>query len=166
MAYITSGTIGANLDTTSTTPLFALGERYSGTDGTEWVYVQASGAITQYFSVGIDEDFQATVLADAGGAASHLWGAAQVAFADNEYGWIPVKGTNFRVRVAASTSADAKLYTTGSGGTAGVLRSSGATGAVALNGVVITVAASASAGTGGLGLVREVIATYPFFAEA
>ena len=166
MTYITSGTIGTQLGETTTTAKFALGERYSGTDGTEWVYVQANGAITQYFSVGIDENFQATVLADAGGAASHLWGAAQVAFDDNDYGWIPVKGTNFLVRVDASCAADVKLYTTGSGGTAGVLRDSAGTGAVALNGAVIVLAASASAGTGGLGLVREVLATVPFFAEA
>lgn len=165
-AYLTNGKIGANLGSTSTTALFALGERAFGSDGTEWVYCLAGAAITQYFSVGIDESYSATALTDIGAAASHLWGAPQVAFANADYGWIPIKGTNFKVRVDPSCAADAKLYSTGSGGTAGILRDAAGTAAIALNGVVITVASSASAGTAGTGLIRTVIATSPFFAEA
>jgi len=89
-----------------------------GTDNTEWVYVQASGAITQYDCVAIDENFQAAAMTKTLADAGHDVGFAQVAFVDNDYGWVACDGANNSVRVAASCAADVSLYTTA---TAGVL---------------------------------------------
>jgi hypothetical protein len=159
MAYVTSGQIGVNLaeTTTGTTTngvdaKFTLGQRVTATDGSEWLYVQAGEAITQYMWVSIDENFQAVkgtkTLADAG----HGVGFAQVAFADNEFGWVAVNAPgNITVRVAASCAADVQLYTTS---TAGVLDDTSASQTL-IRGVVLVAAATTTASN------REAIAVYP-----
>lgn len=152
MAYLTSGLLGVDLTDTPTTQEWVLGTTAPGTDNSEWVYVQASGAITQYDWVAIDENFQAAAGTKALADAGHQVGFAQVAFADNDYGWIATKGTNISVRAAASCAADTILYTSG---TAGVLDDA-STSQTEIKGVTAVTAASA----GGITNV-EVIATYP-----
>lgn len=150
MAYLTSGVIGVNLtETTAGTTTdgedaqFTLGQCHGGTDHTKWMYVQAAGAIDQYDFVSIDENFQATALADAGGAAGHILGVAQVAFADNEFGWVAVEGTNINGNVLASCAADTEaLFTTA---TAGHVDDATSAGAVRLVGVVAVTAAAGAA---------------------
>lgn len=78
--------------------------------GVEWVYVQAGGAISQYDFVTIDETGQAVALALAGVQAGHKVGVAQVAFTDNDYGWIATKGMGLDGNVDASTAADVTLH--------------------------------------------------------
>lgn len=90
----------------------------------KFVFVQANGAIDQYAAVKIDNDGQASMLTTAiSGTEPTAVGVAQVAFADNEYGWVWVgegggSGKGIKVKVAASCATDVKLYTTA---TAGVL---------------------------------------------
>lgn len=133
--YATSGLLGANPVVTETTAKFKLGTRMVGNDGTEWFYVQANGAIAQYDVVGIDETWQAAAITKALADADSLVGAAQVGFADNDYGWVANAGagSNFKINVLASCVADAALYTTA---TAGKLDDD-ATSQTAINGVVI-----------------------------
>jgi isopentenyl phosphate kinase len=150
MAFSTSGTLGVEVSATPTTAEFDLGTRVTGTDGTEWVYVQASGAITQYDAVGIDEDYQAAALTKAIADDGHAIGFAQVAFADNDYGWVATRGSNISVRLAANCAADVALYTTA---TAGVLDDA-STSQTNIDGVV-AVAGVTTAGS------DEVIATFP-----
>ena len=152
MAFLTDGCI-ADLTATPTTIEYKLGTTATGTDTTKWVYVQASGAITQYDAVGIDENFQAAALTKAIADAGHQIGFAQVAFADNDYGWVALEGTNMSVRVAASCAADVSLYTTG---TAGVLDDTSAS-QTKISGAVLV-----AAGTSAAVSAREVIATRPF----
>lgn len=152
MAHLTSSVIGANLASPTTDAAFALGERQTGTDGTVWVYVQASGAITQYDYVCIDEDFQAAAGTKTSVDDGHAIGFAQAAFADDEYGWVALSGTNISVSLAASCAPDVPLYTSG---TAGVLDDS-STSQTKIDGVV----AVSTAGTASSNTV-EVIATYP-----
>ena len=118
--YTTDGCIGDMIGTTETTIRHKLGEVRHGVDGTEWVYVQANGAITQYDCVGIDESWQAGAITTAMVNDGWKVGVAQVAFADNEYGWVARRGagSNLKVRAAASCAADVQLFTTA---TAGVL---------------------------------------------
>lgn len=150
MAYITDGTMGVDLDVTTAGTTtdgadakFALGERHSGTDNTVWVYVQAAGAIDQYDFVSIDEDYQATALADAGGAAGHILGCAQIAFADNDFGWVAIEGTNINGNILAFCAADTEaLWTTA---TAGHVDDATSAGAVRLVGVVAVAAAAGAA---------------------
>lgn len=132
MAYLTNGIIGADLDTESDSATFDLGTRATGTDGTEWVYVQANGAITQYDCVSIDENYQATAMTTALGNTGSRVGFAQIAFTDNYYGWVAIGGSNITVRCEVAT-ADQTLRTTVS---AGVLSTASTASAVKFAGLV------------------------------
>lgn len=140
MSHLTSGVIGADLANPSTADTFAVGDRQVGTDGTEWVYVQASGAITQYDCVAIDEDYQAAAMTTALGNAGHRVGFAQAAFADDEYGWVAIGGSNITVRCEVAT-ADQTLRTTVS---AGVLSTASTASAVKFAGLVATTAVAST----------------------
>lgn len=133
--YSTHPVVNADLDGVSTTALFKLGTRTFGNDGTEWMYVLASGAIAAYDAVGIDEAFTAAALTKAMADADFRVGVAQSAFANAEYGWVALAGagSNFKVNVLASCVADAALYTSA---TAGKLDDD-ATSQTAINGIVV-----------------------------
>ena len=142
MAYLTNGIIGSNLAATTEKAEFEVGSRYTGTDGTEWVYVQANGAITQYDCVAIDENYQAAPMTTALGNTGAIVGFAQVAFTNDYYGWVAVGGTNITVRCEVAT-ADQTLRTTVS---AGVLSTASTASAVKFAGLV-AVTAVASTGS-------------------
>lgn len=155
MAYISDGTIGIDLTakTAGTTTdgenaIFSLGHRVAGTDNSEWVYVQAGGAITQYDAVAIDENYQAVALTSALALAGHMIGFAQVAFSDNDLGWVALEGSNITARIAGSCAADVQLYTSA---TAGVLDDTSA--GVLIRGVVAVTTNSTTAAS-----TSEVIA--------
>jgi hypothetical protein len=150
--------VGADPAITKTEAKFKVGQCGKGADGTEWVYVQASGAITAYDVVAIDEDYTARAVTSALAGAGHAPGFTQVAFADNEYGWVAKRGSNILVRAASSCAADALLYVGTTGLSAGVVDDASATGRVTLQGVVL-VTANASSTTTAL----EIIATNPIF---
>lgn len=150
--------IGANITLPTTSAEFALGQLGEGADATRWVYVQASGAITQYNAVAIDEDYTARSVTSALAGAGHRPGFAQVAFADNEYGWVALSGSNIKVRAASSCAADCLLYVGTTGLSAGVVDDASLTGRVTLQGVVL-VSANASSTTTAL----EIIANAPLF---
>lgn len=146
------GSIGIDLSQTSTTLDHGLGDRVIGNSNTEWVYVQASGALAQFDAVGIDENFQAGALTKAMADDGHAIGFAQIAFADNEYGWVATKGSDIGCNVLVSCAADVALYTTA---TAGKLDDT-STSQTNIDGLV---AVTAEPGTGTDSV--EVIATWP-----
>ena len=148
--WAVDGTIGVDLEETPSTIEFTLGQRVRGNDGTEWVYVQASGAITQYAAVGIDEDWQAASLTKAIADDGHGIGFAQVAFDDDDYGWVAVAGHDIKCLVATSCAADSVLYTHG---TAGWLDDT-STSQTKIDGVVATDAVTAATSV-------NIIATHP-----
>lgn len=172
MAYVIDGLAGADLTevTAGTTTdgagaKWALGTTARGTDGQEYVYVQAGAAIStttkEPYYLTVDENFQAVKGTKTAVLAGHTiaW-APPVAIADNGFFWAIRKGTGFNIKVAVSCAADITLYTTA---TAGVLddTSGGATAnsQVPVAGVVIVTAASTSASAGST--VREAIASWP-----
>lgn len=150
MAYSTGNTLGVRLAATSTTQEHELGTRVPATDGGTLVYVQANGAITVYDAVGIDENFQAAPLTAAMAGDGWYVGFAQVAFADNEYGWVYLTGSNISLNVASGCNADVPLYTTTVPGTL-----DDATTGTNIDGVVAVTAKVTSAA------FVEVIATWP-----
>lgn len=136
---------------------FGLGDRFTSHDGKEYVYVQASGAITgEGYVVTVDEDYQAAMLSTSNDAGGDLVAVAPAAFADDDYGWVQVKG-KADIRVAASAAANTALNTTG---TAGQLDDDGAVGSFDIDGLVLTTANGASAGT------AEGVLNYPQIAMA
>lgn len=168
MNYAVSGMLGIDLTrvTAGTTTAgegaeFTLGQCAYGTDGQEYVYVQAGAAIStttdQPFALAIDENFQAVKLTKALALVGHMiaWAPEQI-IADNAFFWAIKKGTNFNIKVGVSCAADIALWTTA---TAGVLDDTSGGSHVKVQGVVIVTAASTSASAGST--VREAIATYP-----
>lgn len=147
--------IGIDLSATPTSPEWGLGGLRVKTDTGVYQYVHANGAIAQYAAVKIDDDWETaegtTTLLPSTEPAKV--GAAQVAFADNDYGFVFVGPGLARCKFAASCVQDVKIFTTA---TAGVLDDSSTT---LVNGMkLITTITSATdspcEATGELGTVQ------------
>ena len=143
MASLTQ--LGVDTDNTHETAQHALGSRAAGRQGEEFVYAQASGAISASYAAIIEgANFQAKALTktllDANEAAPIGW--PQVAVADDEYAWFQTDGAA-DIRVNASAGAKAELYTTT---TAGQLDDA-ASGHTKIQRVRLTTARGGSAGT-------------------
>lgn len=107
---------GYDVAVTTTEPVATIGKQIQA-DGNTYEYVHANGAIAAYAACAIDKDGEATELTTAISAARPTSvGVAQVAFADNAYGWLVRMGRNFSVKGAASDVADTKQYTTATAG--------------------------------------------------
>lgn len=134
---------------------FGLGDRRAS-NGKEWVYVQADGAITgDGYVCQIDENYQAVMVSTSVDAIGDLIGVANVAFADNDYGWLQVRGPCV-ARVAASCGANVLLNSTA---TAGQIDDDGGSTGMAIQGLVLTTANGGSAGTAAAMLNYPVIAS-------
>jgi hypothetical protein len=115
---IGANAVGAAFAVTTTAPTFELGTIMWGV-GKAYVYVQADGAITgDGYVVSMTGAFQA-IMSNTGTAATILQGnkvgVADVAFADNEYGWVQVYGP-CGIRSEQDALANAKLGPTSTGG--------------------------------------------------
>lgn len=121
-----------------------LGARTCDQDGNEYVYVQANGAITgEGYVCTYDETYQAVMLSTSNDTGGDQVGVAQVAFADNDYGWLMVRGVT-NIRVAASAAANVALNTTA---TAGQIDDDGTAGSFDIIGLHLTTANGGSAAT-------------------
>ena len=117
MSYVTTPTVGVDLTATPTTPEFALGTIVNANDGV-YQYVHADGAIAQYALVKIDNSWEAaegttTLLPSTEPSAV---GIAQVAFADNDYGWVFIGPGEASVLALTLCVHDVKIYTTATAG--------------------------------------------------
>lgn len=140
--------IGPEFLETSTRPFFRLGTVMKGAGDAEWMYVRANGAITGAgFVVVIDpanatDPYDAAMVTNTNGLRGLPVGVAPVAFADNAFGWVQIRGTA-QIRVAASCAANVEITTTT---TAGELDDAAGVGTKELLGIVLTTARAASAG--------------------
>ena len=142
--YLTS-IMGGDLTTPTSDAKHAVGTIAHGNDGSEWMYVKATTALTQYDVVAINGSFEAAPASSTLAAQGYRPGTAQVAFTVNYYGWVALRGIGLKVRTAASTTKDSRLLIGTTGNSNGVVGTSSASGSIALNGVV-TLATAASAG--------------------
>ena len=131
--------VGMNVLNPTASPTFALGDLGTTHDGKVYIYVQANGAITgDGYVVSLDYAFQATMV-DTDVAATILQGnkvaVADVAFADNEYGWVQVYGP-CGIRSEQDALANSKLKGTAD---AGQIDDAAATG-IFINGMHLGVA--------------------------
>lgn len=147
--------IGVDTANPSSASNHKLGELAVGGDGTEWVYVQCASAqaITQYDTVTIDENYEASPVLPAALDDGHAIGFAQAAFTKNQFGWVAKRGSNIKARFAANVNADVELYATS---TAGVLDDAVTTATDLIKGVVAVTGSSTTAVTN-----QEIIATWP-----
>lgn len=81
-----------------------LGEFVVTDTGDVYVYVLADGVIAQYAPVEVDGSYDCAASGNAGVA----FGIAPQAFADNEYGWVQVRGV-CTAQLAGSTADNALL---------------------------------------------------------
>lgn len=130
---------------------FAVLQRTEDDAGNSWLYVQASGSIDKYDGVTVDEAGQATKIAKAGVDDNHKVGVARVAFADNDYGWVQVRGVLEGVNVTGvATTIDLPLYTSG---TAGVFSVTSTTAQTMVHGICATANAGTTAEVAVAGLM-------------
>lgn len=115
MSFSTASFAIPALDRVSLDREMVVGTVVNGTDGTRYVYVQASGVITAGQAVAIDAG-QAAPLTATNAITGVDIGVANVAFAANEYGFVQTRGAT-TVDVAAAAAADVQLYATATPGT-------------------------------------------------
>lgn len=112
---ITQNAVGMSATRTTTWAEFALGT-VAWLDGKAFLYVQAAGAVTgDGYVVTISEAFQAAMLTSSNDALGDKIGVADVAFADDDYGWVQVYGP-CGIRSEASALANSRLAATGDDG--------------------------------------------------
>jgi len=131
-SYVNDGTLGVDTSAAGvTTPAWTVGKRVSKSDGSQWMYVKASGTIPQYAAAGIDSATTATALTTTTASTGVAVGIAQQAMVSGSYYWIltanptppavaagvPDSTDNYKLRVASQCANLAKLATTAYGGT-------------------------------------------------
>lgn len=124
---------------------FSLGDRMTDFDGKEYLFVLAgSGGFTGAgYVVIIDENYAAVQISTSNDARGDLLGVATTAVSADGYAWVQVKGPCV-VQVAASCAANVRLNTTA---TAGQIDDDGTAGAMQCQGIYLTTARGAGAGT-------------------
>ena len=107
---------GANLNGTTTTAQFTTGVKVHGNQDTEWVYVEANGAISAGDIVEVTASGTASRATTAGPRTSVTeLAAAQNAFATGEYGWVARRGYGLTVAVSGTTQPGTLYIATTSG---------------------------------------------------
>lgn len=114
---ITSQALGVRFDATSDVDNgLPLGMRVQGSGNTEWIRVQANGALSAKKWAAYDEAFQLYALTSARAASGFGIAGPQIDFADDDYGWAPVKGAFGKMFAKKSCAADVPIYTTSTAG--------------------------------------------------
>jgi len=111
MARLTGPYAGFPGDTSrrTTTQELPLGTLADGPAGTQYAYVQANGAIIANSGVKLAQSGTAAYdVVYTTDIADQLFGVAEEAFADNEYGWVCVKGVT-QCRLTDATAAGSRL---------------------------------------------------------
>lgn len=109
-AYDQTAAITATNTPENPGPPVAVGTHALGTDGTEYVFVKASAAITQYAAVSIDASHNVTTLTLALMQALTDYGFAQVAIASGAYGWVAIRGQGIGVLARIGSLAAKPCY--------------------------------------------------------
>lgn len=123
----------------TTTQEFPLGTIASGVEGTEFAYVQANGAIIAGSAVKLAASATAPYdVVYATNANEVFFGVAEEAFADDEFGWVCVRG-KCTCRLTNSTAAGSPLGTTTADGVLGLIDAT----AFGLAGRAVSLSASA-----------------------
>lgn len=124
-----SGSFGVNYKKTyGTAPSIneaVVGDLGSNIHG-EWMFIQASSAISQYDFVAISSTYTAASLTTTtAGSTLQFIGVAQVALAASEYGWVWIGGpagggvgAGIKGNVSAAVTIASALYTTATAGQA------------------------------------------------
>ena len=103
MSFVGEKSLGVDLSLVGTTAKHDLGSRVESNDGGVFIYVKAGGAITANDPVKMATGYVAT----ASGNAGTVFGISPVTLANNEYGWIQIKGKCSAAADSGCTAGDA-----------------------------------------------------------
>lgn len=163
--YATSSMVGVDLNNPGSTQLFALGTKCQGTEGSEWVYIEARTAITAFKCVGIPINGTAGMVSAADTiSGDHILAFAQTSFSSGQFGWVPIRGLNMYVMMTGSstlTQGVIPVCVAGSGVSTGMCSMvATATGTL----VGIGVSSFGSGGQTATATAYQCILSYPKFA--
>lgn len=91
-------------------PPFKIGTHAFGVQGSEYVFVKAGEAITQYAAVAIDTTFNVTHMTLAKLRQLQDIGFCQVTLASGSYGWVCIRGQGIGVLARLSSLANVPVY--------------------------------------------------------
>lgn len=117
---MSNGVLGVDPSKVDSSPEFAVGTQATLPGGKVYEYVKATGSITQYHVVAIDEAGE--VAAGYGYDSSAIpvrLGIAQAALTSGKYGWVARKGMGLTVKAITGSTADGKVYTSATAGAVG-----------------------------------------------
>ena len=132
---------------------FVLGQIATDYKGDEYMFIRAAAAMAAHDVAVITEAYSARGALASQGASGDRVGVALTAIPNGSYGWVSRKGRG-DINVRASCAANAQLYTSGTSGSL----DDDSTSQEAIDGIVLTTARAASAGT------APAVWDYPHFA--
>lgn len=108
---VNSSTIGVDLNNFSATALFAVGTHVLGSNGTEWVYVQAATSVNGLTWVAYNSGTFTCAMASGGDllAASQI-AVAQTSCSAQAFFWVAIRGIGLTVSQTGTTSALGAVY--------------------------------------------------------
>lgn len=153
---LTTPLAGANLNGTTSAAQFSVGTKVLGSQDTEWVYVEANGAISAGDICEISASGTATRATTAGPRTSVTeLGCAQNAFATGEFGWVARRGYGLTIAISATVQPGVLYIATTSGKLSNTSASSTIAGIIINNG---SATATTTTTTGTLTWPRSIVA--------
>lgn len=115
--FLNSSTIGVDLNNGNATALFAVGTHVLGTNGTEWVYVQAATSINANTIVAFNSGTFTCGMASGADVISlgSQIATAQTSISAQAFGWVAVRGVGLTVTQTGTTSVLSAIYVAASG---------------------------------------------------
>ncbi len=163
--WAVDGTLGVDLETTQSSADAAtyghkhvLGQIVKGNNSSEWMYVYASAAITQYFVVTVEASGTASPALTADARLVPTIGIAQVAFSAGDYGWVALEGHSLRVATSAAVAVGARLYLTT---TAGRVDDAAASTLAQIAGLKLIATASGTSASSAACIARNLVVVDP-----
>lgn len=149
--FINQSTIGVDLNNGSATQLFALGQRVSGTQNSEWVYVQANTSIVGQMAVAFNSAFTCAMASGLDVVNGLQLGIAQTSISSQAFGWVAIRGENMTCVITGTCSLGNAtcIWVGGSATPTGVLfLNSTNSGSCTVQGFQLAATASSSASAG------------------
>lgn len=121
--FVSDGAIGIDISNLTSNALYDVGETHQGRLGSEFVYANSTGALSQGVlccinAAGTLTAVTGSTLGTSSNTLSVRLAFVQTAFASSQFGFVQVRGAKVLIRIAGAAGMGAPLYTTD---TAGVL---------------------------------------------
>jgi len=119
MPHNTDGKLGVKLtETISVTAdsRFDIGMQVPASDGADYVYTRAGGAVAAGDVVSILVDGTVAAITTTTASVGSAVGFAQTAIAAGSFGWVALRGPNLQVNVLAACAPEVMLFTTSTAG--------------------------------------------------